>query len=330
MRAKTVAVVAVGLVLAPLLAVIWPVSASAAERTLLVQRHQTEVKAYAGVAIYSMWDGSAYRLVASRAAATPQILPVPPQDKPFDADIGPDERGRATVALSRCGRAASDCGLYVLRLGSRRLVKLRSTDDARLPETRPTVWRGRVAWLRGSPGGRRVYVRRLRDPRSVRSMALMGVPAHASVKEIELYGRHLAISTVTDREDAGICGQKEVRLVDLSSRRVRLVGSQLCGLNGQSWIGLSFAAGSLYVARFCAGSPGACESFGAYRYALRTGAYQLARFGRHLTGWAYDGNGRAYEARDPSGECDRTDLDVPACSVVRVSGLRFSAAPPPR
>lgn len=149
------------------------------------------------------------------------------------------------------------------------------------------------------------------------------------MKEIELYGRHLAISTVTDRADAGICGQHEVRLVDLSSRRVRLVGSQLCGLNGQSWVGLSFAGSWLYVARFCAGA-GVCESFGAYRYAMRSGAYGLARFGRRLTGWAYDANGRAYEARDPSGGCDRADVGVPPCSVVRVSGLRFSAARPPR
>lgn len=208
-------------------------------------------------------------------------------------------------------------------------MKLRSTDDPGLPETRPTIWRGRVAWLRRSRRGNRVYVRRLGDPRSVRSVASPGVPPGASVEEIELYGRHLAISTVTNVEDAGICGQREVRLVDLSSRRVRLVGSQLCGLNGQSWIGLSFAGSWLYAARYCAGD-GECASFGAYRYGLRTGVYQLAGFGRHLTGWAYDANGRAYEARDPSGECHRTDIDLPPCSVVRVSGLRFSAARPPR
>jgi hypothetical protein len=323
---RTIVGVATGLAL---LFTAWPARARAAERSLLVQRRQTEVKAYGGVAIFSMWDGSAYRLVASRAASAPEALPVPSQDKPFDADIGPDQRGRATVVFSRCS-AVSDCDLYMLRLSSGQLVKLRSTNDPRGAEVRPTIWRGRIAWLRRSKLGERVYVRDLRDAGSVRSRALPGVPRGGFVQELELYGRYLAVSTVTNREDAGICGQREVRLVDTSSRRVRLVGSQLCGLNGQSWIGPSFAGGWLYVVRFCAGNPGGCASFGAYRYGLRTGTYQLARFGRNLTGWAYDANGRAYEARDPSGECNRTDIDLPPCSVVRISGLRFSATRPLR
>lgn len=79
MRTKTFAVGTFGLVLASLVAVMSPVSASAAERTLLVQPRQTEVKAYAGVAIFSMWDGTAYRLVASRAAGAPEMLPCHPR-----------------------------------------------------------------------------------------------------------------------------------------------------------------------------------------------------------------------------------------------------------
>jgi hypothetical protein len=306
----------------------WPAAASASERTIFVQHQPTEIRAYAGMAIFSRWDGNNFALVLSRSAGAPEVLPVPPQRRAFDADIGPDATGRPTVVLSRCDGTRA-CRLYRLRIGSAAPERIPiAGGPARI--VHPSLWRDRIAWVRAdarTPA--RVFTRRLS---ATAATELPGVPARGEVEELELYGSRVALSTVAEPEDGGgVCGQREVRLVDLASRRVRRVGAQLCGLNGQSWVGPSFAGGGLYFARFCAQEPVGCGTgpYGAFRYRLRTGDYALARFGRALAGWAYDDAGRAYEVRDPTNECVRTDLDIPPCSIVRVSGLRFAPARPP-
>jgi hypothetical protein len=310
--------------------VAWPASALGAEREIAVQPRETTVRAYAGIALFSRWDGSAYSLVISRAGGAPEALPVPAQSAPFDADIGPDSAGRPTVVLSRC--ASGDCDLYRLRIGTSTLQALRSTDDPALREVRPSLWHGDVVFVRRgarSASRQRLFLRHLGAPRSV---SLPGIPTDGDVQELELYGRHVALSTVGDVPGGGgVCGQREVRLVDVRSRRVQVVGSQTCGLNGQSWAGPSFAAGALYFARYC-GEEGSCgpKRYGAYRLGLRSGAYALASFARNLSGWATDGDGSAYEVRDPSHQCWNTEADVAPCRVVLVSGLQFSPARPPR
>ncbi len=307
-----------------------PATAQGGGRVLLEHARPTQVKSYAGIALFSRWDGTAYRLVASRVAGRLEELPLPPQATAFDADIGPDAERRPTVVFSRC--AADDCDLFSLRLGTTRPVRLSRTDDPDNPESRPTLWRGQLAWVRRVRSGAetidRVFTRSLTAPAAVRSTSLPGVPRDGQVAELELYGTRLALSTVARRDDAGVCGERAIRLVTLGRSAVRLVASQVCGLDGQVYSGPSFAAGRLYYARSC-NQGGGCSGarFGALRYRIADGSYASSPQARVLTGWAYDTGGRAYEARAACQATENPDSGPP-CRVVLVSGLRFSPVEP--
>jgi len=306
-----------------------PAAVSAAEREIASQPRPTEVRSYDGIALFSSWTGSAYRLSISRGGRAPETLPLPEQASPFDADIGPDTTGRPTIVVSRCD--ATRCGLFTQRIGSSTLRPVPATGRT---SVRPSVWRDEVVWVEQSNSrvkpSARLLRRRLTDGARVASRSVPGVPRGGAVEEVELHGRRVALSTTID--NAGICGTREIRLVDIPKGDFKVIASQICGLNGQNWVGPSFARGSLYFARFCAANASGCGrgSYGAFRYRISDGATALAQFGRFLTGWAYDDAGRAYEARDPAGDCAFPDQPPPPCTVVRVTGLRFAKARAPR
>lgn len=301
MRAKVAAALTLGLA--------WPAPAAAEERVLAMQDRATPVHAYEGTAIFSRWDGTAFSLVASRDGAAPQPLAVPPRSEPFDADIGSDAQGRATVVLRRCD--AGGCGLSLLRLNGSSPVPtgIRVTGD--LP-ARPSLWQGAVAWVdRG-----RI---RLRERSRSAGRVLERLPRDVSVADLELYGRHLAVSTIDMGVAAGVCGLRTLRLLDLRTRRARVLGTQLCGLNGQQWLGPSFDAGRVYFARTC-NTECSARRFGAYRYDLRTRRFALAGDSRRVAGWAYGGRGTAYVVRATWLGCGPP---TSGCSVVWTDELRF-------
>jgi hypothetical protein len=310
-------------ILAVLGALVLAGAAHAGERVLLEQQAATTVKAYAGSAVFSRWDGSRFHLALSRDGGAPQDLPVVPQGAAFDADIGPDAGGRPAVVFSRCEATFASCRLWYLQIGQPSAVVLRGVGPG---VTHPSIWRGRLAWVRHVDGQGQVVMTRAGG----RNRALPGVPPAGAVLELELGRKQVALSTVEQLGQAGVCGLRKVLLVGIASRRVSVVGSQVCGLNGQSWAGPSFAGDSFYVARYCGGEPScAAPQYGVIRYGLRTHAYAVAAFPGALTGWAYDASGRAYASRAPLGDCSPPDLPV-SCSVVRADGLRFqSLAKPP-
>lgn len=99
-----------------------------------------------------------------------------------------------------------------------------------------------------------------------------------------------------------------------------MLGSQACGLNGQSFYGPTFSGGWLYFARSCNLNCGSAR-YGAYRYRLRDGRYEIAGDGRPVKDWAWGGDGTAYQLRArPDVGC--TDNRV-ACTLVWKNGLRF-------
>jgi hypothetical protein len=111
-----------------------------------------------------------------------------------------------------------------------------------------------------------------------------------------------------------------VQLLDTRSGAVRVLGSQACGLNGQSFYGPTFSGGWLYFARSCNLNCGSAR-YGAYRYRLRDGRYEIAGDGRPVKDWAWGGDGTAYQLRArPDVGC--TDNRV-ACTLVWKNGLRF-------
>jgi hypothetical protein len=287
---------------------------AAEERTLVTQSRPTEVRAYRGAAIFSEWDGKVFRLVVSRAGGAPQPLPVPPQDEPFDADIGPGPDGRPTVVIARC--RAEGCGLSLLALGDDAPV---ATAVRTRRITHPTIWRDRVAWI----AGKRAVTRRLSGGGTRR------LPGPAEVLDVELAGGRLAMTTDRASPDAGVCGLRQVRVVAVGSGRGRLIASQLCGLDGQIWVGPSFDGGWLYFARTCNTQAASCSTraFGAYRYNLRSRRYGLAGSRRALASWAYAGGGTAYKVALREFSC--SDPLGDPCDIVWETGLRFRSVRAP-
>jgi hypothetical protein len=120
--------------------------ASAADTVLGQVRRPSAVRTFAGTQVFSAFDGTAYRLAIRRNGMVEQ-LPVAPSRTAFDVDIGPDRTGRPELIYSRCD---SDCDLFVLSLaaggGERPLRTVNTSAD----EVAPTLWKGRVAFARGT------------------------------------------------------------------------------------------------------------------------------------------------------------------------------------
>lgn len=299
--------------------------AAAARQTILAQRAPTEIKAYGGIALFSQWDGSNYQLAISQSGGPPASLAVPSQKMPFDADIGPDAQGRPVVVLSRC--EAADCALFSMRIGDTAAKKLTATDDPAHPELHPTISGDQVAWVRryriGGRSVERVYTRSLAAPSTVRSTARPGVPRRGRVLGLKLSGRHLALSTLAPTDGSGVCGQREIRLVTLGRSSARVVASQLCGLDGQVYVGVSFSAGRLYYARVCFSGNCRGPQFGLLRYRIDNATYASSPETEPLEGFAIENDRRAYEVRRPEFGCGEEGGAPDPCTVVRVDGLRF-------
>jgi hypothetical protein len=154
--------------------------------------------------------------------------------------------------------------------------------------------------------------------------------------EIELYGRWLGLIVRYSYPGApGVCGRWEVRLDDLRGGPARRLGDHVCGLDGQTAVGVSFDAGHMAFARVCIAAPGDCTfAEGAFRYRMSDDTFERAPFGRRLRGFAYAGGDRAYEVRapdTPQGYCGNAlPGTAPPCEVVRADGLRFSRVRAPR
>ena len=137
-----------------------------------------------------------------------------------------------------------------------------------------------------------------------------------------------------------VCHNGRIQLDSLAGRS-RLIANTTCGLDGQSFIGVSFDSRNLYFARFCQASPVSCAAgrFGAFRYSLKAARYSIARFGLRLTGFSYDTGGRAYEVLAPdaaNGYCGNfaeetpVPMEPPDCFVVRTDPFKFVRVRAPR
>ena len=336
---------------------------ASAETTITTVERPTEIRSWKGIGAFSVYDKGAgvYRLAITRVGGAPQILPVAPRSVTFDADVGPDTKGEAAIVYSRCeqeadrsGSPRKDCDIYRYSITRKVESKITNADSDTASEFNPTIWDGRVAWVRTydrrSDATPYVYTRELTAPRTRRSQRLPGVPTRRQwefdgegtvrttsrrVAELELYGRWLALNVTYTGEGLPGISQTEVRL-DTLDGRARQVAQMASGLSGQSFIGLSFDEGRLYWAKFCGGDPAGCNetNSGAFRYRLSTGEYALAAFDRQLAGFSYVDDNRAYEVRIGSGqggECGNPPTDAaPDCEVVYTDPLTFRSTKTPR
>jgi len=332
------------LLLLPLAAALAPCPASAADTVVAQLARPSKIRTYAGVQVFSVFDGGAYRLTVRRDGKV-QPLAVAPSRAPFDVDIGPDSRGRPQLIYTRCAvEIPSDgganrnrgCDLYALSLAGGRERPVRAANTP-ANEFAPTLWKGRIAFARALEGrdGPIVYITR---PGATRLRRVPGVPqrargqrvTEASVDELELRGDRLAqiVSFVARGR------LSDVRLANVSghaSRRLARVG---VGEGGQYFADLGFADGYLAWAFSWVAGGGELVP-GIYRLRLSTGrlsradSSSLLRFGVvGLAPFAADG---AYmtEADLPSDDgCGGAEAAptavVGVCRVVRASPLHFA------
>jgi hypothetical protein len=210
-------------------------------------------------------------------------------------------------------------------------------------ESAPTVWGSRLAFARRYPSGsERVYVRPLTAGTEVRSTRLPGVPARqceevtrcrtirdGTVRELELRGRTLAQNVHFGLATVGICGEGQLRLVDLVSRTSRLVTHTLCGLSGSTLLGVSLTATHLLYARICPGDPSGCQNHSTIitRYAHAGRRFEQVTQRDLLTGFAALHDGDAIEVRAPGshdGDCtNHLEGTSPTCLLALTGPLAF-------
>jgi hypothetical protein len=325
-----------------LLALMAAAPASATDTVVAHLQEPSSIRTYAGVQVFSAFEGGAYHLAILRGGGNVELLSVPPSPAPFEADIGPDRNGQRQLVYTRCtnrdastGRG-SGCDLFTLPLASGAGEQPVSAANTSRNEGAPTLWKGRLAFARqfkdGSVG---VYTRRLGDPRSRGSERLPGIPLagrfhgtpvrikSGEIAELELHGDHLA-ERITKPESASV-----IRIVRISTHRSRLVTRVGIGIADQHLAGVGFASG--YLTWAFGGDIG--EDAGIYRYRLSTGERSHARFPRVVdydaAGLALFAANRAYiiDAQPDVGGCGGDPEAIPPvvrlCQVIRSQPLLF-------
>ena len=319
----------------------------AAAETVARPLDATTVREYRGTVVFEQYEPETEqrRLAIRRAgAAAPELLPIAPSERGFDADIGPDSNGRPQLVYSRCART---CDLFVYSLTGRAGERpVRNANDPRRDDVNPTLWRGRIAWSRRFGDEEIVYTKSLAAPRSRPSTRLPGVPQRRCedarrercaptteryVEALELSGTNLAQVVGYTCQLCSRPELTELRLVRVSDRRGRWVAVQPIGMSAQSLVGPSFDGGWVHWYRSCLGSDGeACRNGGArpFRHHLRTRAYGQGAPGPiRVHGFAATMTDH-YRVEDCSPEAGDRARDA-LCRIERVPAPEYERISPP-
>ena len=124
--------------------------AGAQERVLATEQRPTDVAAWQADAVWSSYDpaSATYRLVRSQNGGAPAPLPVAPSPRPFDPDLGTNRSGSPYAVYTRCANGHTGCDLYRLGLNTGREERLTSLSSGRWDERDPTIFAGRIAFVR--------------------------------------------------------------------------------------------------------------------------------------------------------------------------------------
>lgn len=211
------------------------------------------VTAYAGWVVWSARDpAGGWHLTALHDGQVSR-LPVAPRSTPFDADAGPDERGRPTLVYSRCTQDPTEtntaplpdwatgrrCRLYAIVLGQSRERRLAGVPAPAASDSdyAPSIWHQQIAFSRLSSGtrtakillaGRGARVRRLAGgtPACVHTTACRPNQGHAGPLAMDLGPRVLAVSWLMQGSNViGIGDGTELLAVPLDGRRNALAES---------------------------------------------------------------------------------------------------------
>jgi hypothetical protein len=303
-------------------------SAARQERVLATEVRPTAVAAWRGTVVWSAFDPAAgvYRLVRSVAGGPPEPLPVAAAERPFDVDLGTSRTGALIAVYSRCEDDDTGCDLYRLRLATGEERRLDHLSSPRWDERSPSVFRGRVAFVRRERAGGR-----LQDTIRIGELTHRGRATRVVVRggghplaEPELGVSHLAYLRPRP-------GDERVHVVHLRTGRDRLVhrarsgGANIAHVTAPT---LTDSTRSFVWARTNLGA-GAGNRIVQYRIASGRLAFAPGSSRWGSTAWAGGDLGLA-AAGEIEGTCFPDADASPAASVCRVTvtgPVRFRARP---
>lgn len=231
-----------------------------------------KISGYGDVLAWSEYNASeaTFSLVIQRHGQAPRRLNIVPRHRPFDVDAGPDRDGKPALVYSRCRKepkqpdprglyefydlpaypGGSRCDIYKYSLAAGRERRLKDISTHSADEFMPSIWRGKVAFVREYSPGRplRLYLNR-RDGSGSRQLrrSVLG----DDVPSLDLRGRRVAYETVRLADD---CEQNDIRfpsdaafrtymrIVELGRKPIRVAvscnnDSRQGNLAGAAWSG---------------------------------------------------------------------------------------------
>jgi hypothetical protein len=211
----------------------FPAAAGAIDTVVAADPTAENVSAWGAALVWSRHDAAgAYRLVAQMDGVASEV-PVPPSRHPFDADVGPDRRGRAVAVYTRCSSAGGHrCDLYQTVLGTgreRRLARLSSRDD----EFAPSRWGARYVFARSAL---------LAQGRGAARRISGAVP-----NETDVVGPTVAFSTSFGRQDVDVeVSRIYVKRLGRQGRSCRVAQGDLGDVGGTRLSSPVLAGGYVY------------------------------------------------------------------------------------
>jgi hypothetical protein len=318
-----------------------PAAAQAAPTTVATAQRAVPVAAWAGTVAWSELDPAtnAFHLVVSRNGGAPRRLAVAPSAVAFDLDLGTNRNGSTYAVYSRCTTPATpntpptDCDLYRLSIATAAETKLESLSSPDWDEREPTIFAGRIAFIRNEThGGRTQDVLRIGDTAS----GARGTTALVKLNRLAgaLTDPELGQSRVAYIRANRNGTQRDVHVRTAraggSDRRVYRAtsgGANFANVTGPS---LSDTASSFMWARTNQGSGTGNRLI---RYGINTGrlSYAVGSSRWTSTAWASQSLGAAVMVdASGTGTCFGNVNDPPQatrCSVQLTGHLSFTAGP---
>lgn len=175
-----------------------------------------KIAGYGDVLAWSEYNAgnASFSLMVKRGSQAPQKLNIASRRRPFDVDAGPDRDGKPALVYSRCrldpkrsdsrglyvsfglppypGGKGCDVYMYSLTAGRERRLSDISMREAN--EFMPSIWRGRVAFVRQYSSGRplRLYLNE-RDGSGSRQLRRSFL--RDTIASLDLRGRRVAYET---------------------------------------------------------------------------------------------------------------------------------------
>jgi hypothetical protein len=314
-----------------------PAAAAAAPTTVAELHGETAVHTFGGVQAWSDLDPADKQWhVTVRSGGQVTRPAIPPAKDAIEIDVGPGPDGAPVLAYLRC---ADTCRVVVAGIDGADARTLPGSAGA----SHPTIWRSRVAWVRGQAtvmtstvtgAGRKQLGgaphRKCYRPFTGRPQRCER-PRNRSVDALELHGTRLALVDTYGLREGSANGATEVRTESIKGGPQKLVAAASIGESGQTWVGPSWAKGKLYFYKSCFGDPSGCDRGrgGAYGYDPARNRYVHASGSTVLSGFAIDDDGRrAYEATAPGFDLPCGDAGARPCVLRLTDPLAFAPTRP--